>query len=121
VTDQEGIKLLMQARAIIQNPDHKHNTCVIIASRPTRWISSFHENDKTVISVQANELNETEVLHLLCRISKTELNRILFCSDSFRLLAHTWLTDKTPETPINSSLRPANKFAPTRTKSAEAD
>jgi hypothetical protein len=32
-----------------------------------------------------------------------------------------WLTDKTPETPMNSSLKPANKFAPTRTKSAYAD
>jgi NACHT domain len=89
VTEQEGIKLLLQARAITQNPERKDNTCVIVASRPTRWISSFYENDKTVISVQANELNETEVFNLLCRISKTELNRILFYSDSFRLLAHT--------------------------------
>jgi hypothetical protein len=32
-----------------------------------------------------------------------------------------WLTDKSPETPIHSSLRPAIEIAPTRTKSAYAD
>jgi hypothetical protein len=89
VTDQEGIKLLVQARAITQNPDHKHNTCVIIASRPASWISSLYENDQTVIPVQVNELNDAEILNLLCKISKTELNSTLFYSDSFRLLANT--------------------------------
>jgi hypothetical protein len=32
-----------------------------------------------------------------------------------------WLTDKSPETPIHSSLKPAIEIATTRTKSAYAD
>jgi hypothetical protein len=88
VTDQEGIELLVQARAITQNPDHIHNTCVIIASRPAHWISSFYGNDQIII-VDVNELNETEILNLLCKISKLELNSSILYSAQFRLLENT--------------------------------
>jgi hypothetical protein len=37
------------------------------------------------------------------------------------LVIVSWLTDKSPETPIHSSLKPAIKIAPKRTKSAYAD